>query len=154
MLREPVSTFPLLNQTTFLEDHELKSMGRVDMGALEVGASLREGCQHVRVYCSVQDPRPPAPTAGWTGGAWFTCRIESDRKNFAEGLGCGEPGQEVPDISMNQRWPCLGGLERRTQVRLLPEPLGFYGFGTREAASWQCQDPGSAARHRDGPSPP
>lgn len=38
MLREPVFTLPLFNQTTFLEDYELTPMGRVGLGTLEVRA--------------------------------------------------------------------------------------------------------------------
>lgn len=38
MLREHVSVLPLFNQTTYLEDYELKCIGRVDLGTLEVRA--------------------------------------------------------------------------------------------------------------------
>lgn len=38
MLREHVFVFSLFNQTTYLEDYELKSIGRVDLGTLEVRA--------------------------------------------------------------------------------------------------------------------
>lgn len=50
------------------------------------------------------------------------------------GVGCGEPGQKVPDILVDWRWPQNDGLERRAQWSHYQSPWGFLA----SASEKQC----------------